>query len=267
MSTQDDQTERLVDRILAGLFTDAGHAKDLASDHVAALRYFEEVVRRDPASPLAWYNLGDTLLAMERAPQACEALRQAVARAPDHALYHYGLGLALYALGQFAEAASHLEVALGPDPGLTRGQSALGVNAAITLALCREACSDVEGGVATLEPARPLAVSILYNLGRLKLEAGDDAGAEPCLVAAALVAPDDEDVRHLAGVVLMRLGRHDEAERHLAAATALEAGCVEAWYDRGCNLTRAGREGARECFEEVLRREPGHRGAREALGR
>jgi tetratricopeptide (TPR) repeat protein len=162
---------------------------------------------------------------------------------------------------QFADAATHLRVAVGPDRALTRAQSTLGLNAVTTLALCEEQCGDAAGAVATLEPARSLAVSILYNLGRLKLEAGDDAGAQPCLEAAALIAPDDEDVRHLAGVVFMLLGRHDEAEAHLARATALEARCVGAWYDRGRNLAWAGRAGAREYFEEVLRREPGPRGS------
>ena len=63
----------------------------------------------------------------------------------------------------------------------------------------------------------------------------------------------------------MRLRRYDEAEEHLARATAINPECVGAWFDRGSNLAAAVREGAHGCFEEVLRRSPGHADALEAL--
>ena len=218
-----------------------GHSRDLAGNAPAALRLFEEAVRRNPQEPLGWYNLGDALLEVSRPAEAALALARAVALAPSSALFRYDLGLALHRLERFAEAEEHLRAALGSDPLLARGRSAVGVNAAVTLALCQDARGEVAAAVATLEPARSLAVSILYNLGRLKLTAGDAEGASPCLLAAALIAPDEEDVRHLAGAALMQLGRGDEAEEHLAHATRLDPACVGAWYDRGCNLARAKR--------------------------
>ncbi len=56
-----------------------------------ALDLYEAAVRHKPNSALAWYNLGDALLALKRFEEAVIALRKAVELSPKTTLFHYDL--------------------------------------------------------------------------------------------------------------------------------------------------------------------------------
>ncbi len=65
-----------------------------------------------------WLRLGEVLFRSGDFERAAEAFRKAVAAAPDAALPRIALGVTLFALGSYAEAAVHLRWGIELDPGL-----------------------------------------------------------------------------------------------------------------------------------------------------
>lgn len=103
---------------LHDFFIDIGIRAERSGALPLAVDLYEAAARRKPDSALAWYNLGDALLAMNRLEDATVALRKAVELAPKTALFHYDLGLALYQVGRFDEAAKEFEPIVAADPQL-----------------------------------------------------------------------------------------------------------------------------------------------------
>jgi tetratricopeptide (TPR) repeat protein len=247
-------------RILLGdMLTDLGHRSEKAGEMQSALQTFELAVKARPDDGLAWYNYGDALLALERTEEALEALARAVDIEPANELYRYDLGLALYNLARYEEAAQHFSLMVQADPKLERAKSHLGLSGITNLALCYGEQGNWREALETLKPARSMAVNILYNLGRLHSRNGSNAEAARLLEAAAILAPQDEQILHEAGYALRNLKRFEEAEAYLLRATKVRPFCVGALFDRGVNLTRMNkRRQARSCFLQVLRRNPQH---------
>ncbi|MBI5365566.1 MAG: tetratricopeptide repeat protein [Planctomycetes bacterium] len=226
-------------------------------------------VRAAPEDPAAWHALGRALAAAGRWREAETPLAEAVEAAPGDALYRSDLGLALYRQRRYDEAAPHLDRALANDPRLEDPRSCLGIKAVTQLALCHAQSGRHARAAETLAPALPLAIEILAHLGRFHLSAGDHLAARRILVPAAALAPLAEDIVHGAGLALLLLGEWEEAEAHLERATHLAPPCVEAWYDRGLNLTRTRRvdlrPAARAHFEKALAMNPRHAWAEHGL--
>ena len=68
-----------------------------------------EILARDRADEVTWFGLGQTLLALGRAAEAAEALREAVQLRPTYTAAHRDLGRALLEAGRAEEAAAVLE--------------------------------------------------------------------------------------------------------------------------------------------------------------
>ncbi len=239
-----------------------GSPRQAKSSDRSAIGRLREAAKAHPEDAVAWYNLGDALLAEGNAKDALAPLRKAVDLAPSVDLFRYDLALALLATGKGQEGANHLADIVKVDPGLQKAQSHLGIAAATNLALHLGEQGEWKEAIRRLAPAASIACGILYNLGRFHLRAGDFEQARGFLVAAAAIDTESEDVLHLAGAALMNLGEWQEAERHLERATTLKPPCANAWYDRGVNLARRKDPGlrprARGCFEEALRIDPAH---------
>jgi tetratricopeptide (TPR) repeat protein len=98
------------------------------------------------------------------------------------------------------------------------------------------------------------AIDILTNLGRFNFRAKRPARALGFMQAAALLAPDSEDIIHAVGRTLMDLKREAEALPFLIRSTTLNPRCADGWYDLGVTLSRLKqRKKARSCFVRVLR--------------
>jgi len=68
-----------------------------------------EILARDRADEVTWFGLGQTLLALGRAAEAADALREAVRLRPTYTAAHRDLGRALLEAGRAEEAAAVLE--------------------------------------------------------------------------------------------------------------------------------------------------------------
>jgi tetratricopeptide (TPR) repeat protein len=68
-----------------------------------------EILARDRADEVTWFGLGQTLLALGRATEAADALREAVQLRPAYSAAHRDLGRALLEAGRSEEALAVLE--------------------------------------------------------------------------------------------------------------------------------------------------------------
>jgi len=86
-----------------------------AQDYRAALPFFQELLRRQPASPDLNFLTGETLLDLQRAEEAIPLLRRAVRGDPRMLSAHKALARADLAIGNAADAIPHLKVTLAGD--------------------------------------------------------------------------------------------------------------------------------------------------------
>ena len=130
-----------------------------------AVRHFVAVLRLQPSSAPAQYNLATALLSNGDSASAIEHYRTALALHPDYAQAEFGLGRALLAMGQPADALPHLEAAArltgGNDAGvldvLAAAHAALG-DLEQALQLCDRALA-LRGGAGTPSSNRCVAQS------------------------------------------------------------------------------------------------------------
>jgi predicted Zn-dependent protease len=87
----------------------------LSRDYGAVVDLAPRLLRQHPEDPeLNWF-LGECLLALQKADQALEPLKKAVASQADLLPAHLALGRAYMQIGQDAAAAPHLKAALALD--------------------------------------------------------------------------------------------------------------------------------------------------------
>jgi len=254
--TEGEQTSGGVMLELHDFLLDVGVRAERRGELASALDLYANAVSAQPDSALAWYNYGDVLLALKRYEEAIAPLSNAVQLSPQTALFHYDLGLALFRLGRHEEASKEFAGIVADDPQLKRASSALVLSSLTNLALSQENLGRPDEAAQLLKPALQTAIGILYNLGRFHLRAKRAAEAIGFLQAAALLAPDSEDIIHGVGRTLMDLKRESEALPFLVKATKLNPGCTDAWYDLGVTLSRLKqRKKARSCFVKTLRQD------------
>ena len=223
----------------------------------AALKDLKQAVEDRPDSAWAWYQYGGALLGFDRPADALPALRRAVDLAPETALYHYDLGLALFELEQTEAATKEFAGIVASDPLLKSGASNLVLSAMTNLALGQEKLGQRDEAIETLLPTAETAASILFNLGFLHFRAKRFADALPFALAAYMLRPNNEDIVHQYGAVLRELNRPKEAIKVLKLAAELEPRCAGAWYDLGLAQARLKhRKAARQCFLKSLELRP-----------
>ncbi len=225
---------------------------------LASLNKYRRELADQPDSAWAWYRYGDTLLALKRPEDAVPILQQAVKLGPEIALFRYDLGLALYDLEQSEAARDVFAGIVADDPELKFAWSNLMIASMTNLALSQEKLGQRDESIQTLLPAMDTALGILFNLGFLHFRAKRYEAALPYAHAAYVLKPNNEDVVHQYGTVLMEVKRLREAVKILKEAIALDPGCAGAWYDLGLAYARQKHlKMARGYFIKSLEVEPG----------
>jgi len=181
------------------------------------LTLFQVTAATSPRSAKVRYNLG---VALQDAGREAEALQQyltAISIKPQDAKSHHNAGLILAKIddggGRMAEAASHLELAAGLDPGLPKVHSNLGV-AYSRLGRSREA----EAAFRAALDRDPVNHDALYNLGTVLLLTGRIAEAVGPLERARDLDPSNTDGRYQLGSAYLEAGRPREAVEQLQQA-------------------------------------------------
>lgn len=208
-----------------------------AGDLVHARRYFEEALAADPGMGRAWSGLAgvywiETATAgMPEAvalPRIREAAERALALDPTLAEAHVRLYNYHRVVGDYRAAGEHLEKAHALEP---ENPLVLSMFASLLAAEGRIAeASDMQRLAVRAEP---LSLSTRYNLACFLFYAGRLEEAERELVRLGELHPAPQNAPELHGMLLVELGRHDEAleladswpdgaDRHYVSALALD---------------------------------------------
>ena len=211
----------------------------------AAVRAFDEAVRREPNSPVALLDLADALTESHDARRAVDVLNRGVKSVPGDPLLWYQLGLA----GNDIPA---VEKAVTLDPGMADAYNLLGTLLADkgdfdkALAAWRNALR--------IEPDMPDAQG---NLAHLLAASRDLPQAEYYFARAIRLKPNDADMRVNYAVTLAGLNKFDEAQTQAQVAVKADPKSPEAHNFLGSLLARKGESDAalRE-FLEAIRLRP-----------
>ncbi len=227
---------------------------DLSAGNAAhALAPIERALAGDALDARKHQTHGLILRALARGREAFAAFREALRLSPEFPEAHASLALGLMEEGAYAEAASHLERALGARPGVYVWNLHLG--------LCRARLDDAPGAVdaftraARLNDAMPEAHN---NLGTALLSLGRFEEAERSFRRSIALAPAHSHAWTNLGNVLRRTGRAGEAEDAYRRATQGEPRLAIAWVNLGNCLEEADRiDEALKCFDHATAIEPG----------
>lgn len=160
----------------------AGERLFFAGDFAHALVEFEAAVAAAPDDPESRIGLGSALARSGRWPEAADQYREALRRAPDHALANFNLAVAVQQLAQATggahrksaqeEALEHYRAALRADPGLEDARLNM-AHLLRRMSRCSEAEAEYSGLLAR-SPARAAAAS---GLAACSARRGDYAGS------------------------------------------------------------------------------------------
>lgn len=139
---------------------------------------WSDVIRKSPAKPRPWYNLGTHLIGINKPGEAIPALRQAVKLDRDYGEAWHNLGRASLMLGRFEQALFPLRQAVRIDPEMDHAVVNLSI-ALITLNQPKEAVSRLE----RIRQKHPELPYVRYNLGLAYLGISDLDGARKELAA------------------------------------------------------------------------------------
>jgi cytochrome c-type biogenesis protein CcmH/NrfG len=194
--------------------------------------------------------LSNLVLAYDRLGRREDALRaatRALEADPDHVAARFNRAVVLTAAGKSTEALQDLErvVALDPRHG---GASALRAQLHSPTLAARVAARRLAGEGNLPAAIRRLDEAVAANaqdvelhdeLGVLRMQAGDVAGARAAFERATALAPERLDVRERLAAALHRAGDRRQARFHFAAVTAASPSSGRA--PRGADPRMAGR--------------------------
>jgi Flp pilus assembly protein TadD len=167
-------------------------------------------------------NLDLVLKEIERLSETEASRRRAVAATPDRAMPQYKLGLALMALGKLDDAVASFKRALAIEPFNAEAHDDLGT------ALIRQ--GQIEAGVASYLQAisvKPDFAKAMANLGAAYLLNSDVVHAMRWNVAALAIEPSQVEANHSMALILVGMGRSEEAQRHFDRASARQTVYIE----------------------------------------
>jgi tetratricopeptide (TPR) repeat protein len=175
------------------------------------------VLAGEPASGPAHALLGLTLLALDRAPEAVDEARAAIAATPELALAHYALARALASRGMLAEAHRALAEALRLDPQDADAWALEGV-------ICLQ---EREWERARQMAERALEIDAEHveaaNVrARALVQLGRDADADATLAQTLAHDPENAATHTNVGWSLLERSAPDEAQQSFLEALRLE---------------------------------------------
>ena len=222
---------------LIGVLRELGDAAALERE----LAEFEERKRLAQVQSLARRSAqrGAAYLRDRNPAAALTEYEQALRRDPASASLHYGMALALAALGRQTDRIESLRKALSLDPSFAGARSELG--AAYTEA---ERYAEAEAELRAALEANPGDPSSSNNLGVLYVKLGRLAEAEALFRRAIEDDPSAAHVHVNLGLALASLGRLDDARAALLAAQSLDSDDPKA--DQALSMVEAQLRNARQ---------------------
>ncbi len=231
-------------------FLRAGMANERTGNYPGAVRIYERGLDVEPENVELLNALGFSLFQQGKSDEAVTALEKALTVDPLHAKAHNNMALALIDLGELELAEAHYResLAIEPQPAIFND---------LGFVLERQGMFDeaVEQYRAALE-LDPESASARYNLGASLAREGEFEEAERHLRVALEQKPNTQTHTGL-GVVLMQLGRLEDAAAQLQSAIEADASNAAAYDHLGTiQIARGDLEAAAATYRDLTRNRP-----------
>jgi tetratricopeptide (TPR) repeat protein len=222
---------------------------------------FQQVIAAKPEEPEAYYNLGTLYLRKNVLPDARRYLEQTVKLRPDYPEAWNNLGMIAGQEGQTDEAIRNFRQSLSLRPGYVTAMLNLG-----NLYRRQGAVDEAEkllSHALELEPDNP---ETNYGLGMLYARQDQLPRASSYLEKAVNLRPDYPDALNNLGVLFVRQQNYPEAKERFETCISVAPSFDQAYL----NLARLyvvlnDKEKAREVLLALLRQQPQHKLAQQAL--
>jgi tetratricopeptide (TPR) repeat protein len=172
------------------------------NDLNAAIRNFNEALKRDPTMYGAWQDLGLVFVRASRWSDAVETFAELTHRQPNSVEAAYFYALSLYNSGKTSEAESEVRRALRLDAGAVEAHTLLG----IILASRGNANIEAADALSQAIALNPNSFDAQFYFGRVQYAMKEYAGAAKSLRAAVNLNPRRVEARFFLGTALEAAG-------------------------------------------------------------
>jgi Flp pilus assembly protein TadD/peroxiredoxin len=222
---------------------------------------FKQVIASKPDNPEAYYNLGTLYLRRNDFQRAQEYLEQTVRLRPDYPEAWNNLGMVAAHDNQPDQAVSNFQKALQQRPTYTIALLNLG-----NLYRRQGNSAEAEKLLNRAREIEPDDPEVNYNLGMLYARQGQLQDARQYLERALTARPDYPDALNNLGVLFVQEQKYPEAEQQFKTCIQVAPNFDQAYL----NLARLyvilnDKEKAREALRSLLRQQPKHQMAQQAL--
>jgi predicted O-linked N-acetylglucosamine transferase (SPINDLY family) len=200
-----------------------GMVYDLQGEPQNAVGYLLQATTVRPKHAESWNNLGLAYLSLHNRLKAEEAFRNALGCQPEYVEAAYNLSRTLLALDKIAEAESWAKRVIHSAPQI--------MQAHILMANIKEVQGDTDAAITGYEKAIALGYSLpdgSLKLAELYQVKHQLYKAESCFQQVLRVQPQDYETQCKFGIVLMGMGKHQEAAEAFRAAVKYKPDFVNA---------------------------------------
>ena len=177
------------------------------NDLNSAVKNFNEAINRDPSLSAAWQDLGIAYMKANRWSEAVTAFAELARRQPNSVEAAYFHALALYNSDKNVEAEAEVRRALRLDAGAVEAHTLLG----IILASRGNANTEAVDALSQAIALNPNSFDAQFYLGRVQYAMKDYAGAVKSFRAALKINPQHAEAHFFLGTTLELAGDSNAA--------------------------------------------------------
>jgi protein O-GlcNAc transferase len=235
-----------------------GQKQQKAKQYQEAIQSYRRSTELNPQMFGAHYGVGVVLYLLGDFAGAATELQSLLELNPDHAYAHYQLGKLLVKQEEFSKAATHLEDAIRLQPTLAEAYAELGA-----LLKRRNETEQAEKAFRNAVRLNPELTKACYGLAQLLLAKGEKEEARKFFDQVQRLKQGKELMNRAAslnadGVDLMNAGRLTEALALFRDAFSMDPSLALAAYNQGVVLARQNKaQEAIEAFRTAIRLRPG----------
>jgi Flp pilus assembly protein TadD/peroxiredoxin len=227
----------------------------------AATASFQQVIAAKPDNPEAYYNLGTLYLTKGDLAQARGYLEQAVKLRPEYAEGWNNLGMVSAQQGREAEAIGDFQKSLQLRPNYVTALLNYG-----NLLRRKGEFGEAEKLLGQALQEKPDDADANYSMGMLYARENDLPRASEYLARAIATRPDYADALNNLGVLLVRQEKYPEAKDKFETCIQVAPEFDQAYLNLArLYMVQNDKEKARAILQELLKRQPEHKLAQQAL--
>ena len=228
-------TEQKLNVLLGNAYNDLGTSEARQKQYAAALTYFQQAEKWNPAVPHLMRNIGFAAFRASEYPESARALKVAIQQEPGDKMIPPMLAMALFSSDQYADAAKAFDqvgdVAYS-DPRVAY---------AWATSLARTNQPDKANAILARMSQQQLSPDALLLVGQVYSDLGKQQQAIATYQKAIQQNPSLQRAHYYTGMAQLRLKQPNDAVKEFEAELKLNPDDAEAQYELGKTLLEQGK--------------------------